>query len=292
MVVDPSKFLLPEDDGLPMRESSEYVSEKLRAVSTYLKMATTAVRNTNWRERFYIDLQSGPGKNVIRSTGEVLMGSPLLALTTNPGFTRLRLNELYDEPYQALAKRVSVSDTADQIKIYQKDLNVAVEDICQEIEAIDNPFIKDVMPSFNIAFLDPEGLELEWSTVERLAGMKRMDLIINFSTSGIKRSEAKDYLNAVDKFFGTRNWKSVFDSASNNLSAQRRALIDYYLERLKEHGYHIKSYDYHKRDIQIRNSKNTEIYSLIFASKHPLGDKLWREVVRRSGPQDMLPGFE
>ncbi len=34
--------------------------------------------------------------------------------------------------------------------------------------------------SLNLAFLDPEGMELHWATVEQLARLRRMDLIINY----------------------------------------------------------------------------------------------------------------
>jgi three-Cys-motif partner protein len=252
----------------------------------------TAVKRSNWREKFYIDLQAGPGKNFIEESQKVFLGSPLQALEVVPHFTRFRFNELDGEYYDALNQRVRVSTQDEKVKVLQGDLNEVVNKICDEIAAIDRPYIKGLYPSFNIAFLDPEGLELEWRTVERLASMKRMDLIINFSTMGIQRTIGdKRNHPRLDAFFGTDEWRQRYNTHPNNWSYQRRELIDFYLSRLQE------KFDYYTDtddtlnetyEVRFKNSRNREVYTLIFASKHPLGDKLWREVAKRIGPPKLL----
>lgn len=84
-MISQEKFLLPEPDGLPTRAGNDYARYKLNAVSTYIHIANTAIRDRPWRERYYIDLFSGPGKNHIGKS--VILGSPLIALTTEYPFT-------------------------------------------------------------------------------------------------------------------------------------------------------------------------------------------------------------
>ena len=72
------------------------------------------------------------------------------------------------------------------MRLLQGDANEKVYDITHEIKKIDSEYIEGVWPSLNLAFLDPEGLELRWSTVAELAQMNRMDLIIHYSQQGIR----------------------------------------------------------------------------------------------------------
>lgn len=46
-------------------------------------------RSGKWSELVYLDLLCGPGRCVIRNTGETVDGSPLRALKVRPGFDRL-----------------------------------------------------------------------------------------------------------------------------------------------------------------------------------------------------------
>ncbi|HVP41499.1 MAG TPA: hypothetical protein VMS95_06070 [Candidatus Krumholzibacteriaceae bacterium] len=78
----------------------------------------------------------------------------------------------------ALKTRCSNSPYAKNIYYLVGDSNEVVVDIVSQIEQIDKRYIQDKWPSLNVAFLDPEGLELEWSTVAALAKVNRMDLVI------------------------------------------------------------------------------------------------------------------
>ncbi|MBN8592255.1 MAG: three-Cys-motif partner protein TcmP [Anaerolineae bacterium] len=266
-------YLQPIDDGLPMRSGGDYALAKLKVVEEYLKISMTAVKNTNWRSSFYIDLQAGPGKNIL--DGKIELGSPLIALNFPRPFTHYRFNEGNPTLAHALMTRISASPLHDRTRVLQLDVNQAVDNVCQEISVIDKPFIKGSAPSFNIAFLDPEGLELSWETVKKLASMKVMDLIINFSTSGIERSHLT--AEASDRFFGNSSWRSLKPEGSDP-SHKRRAWIDHYLSQLAELGY--KQHLQEQVEVVVKNSKNRQLYTIIFASKHELGLKLWKEAVK------------
>ena len=174
------KYLLPEDDGLPARDSGEWVKEKQFYVQRYIDTFETAMRDQPWRRRIFIDLFSGPGKCLIRGTNEYLLGSPLLALITKYPFTDYYFGDLEQQNIQNLQERSKGSTVSqDHIQYLTGNANQKVKDVVNDIEQFDKIFIKGVRSCLNLALLDPEGLELEWPTVEALGKMNTMDLIIH-----------------------------------------------------------------------------------------------------------------
>ena len=75
------QYLNPENDGLPLRESGLWALDKLDYLQRYINVLETSMRK-KWPRRAYIDLFAGPGKCIDRKTGQIFLGSPLIALTT------------------------------------------------------------------------------------------------------------------------------------------------------------------------------------------------------------------
>lgn len=286
-----SSLYRPIDDQLPMRDSNSYARYKLKAIETYLKIVGKAMYRRPWRERIYVDLMSGPGKN--RIDNEILIGSPLISLTIPQPFTEYIFNEPIQELNNALVRRINAHPMGSKAKVYQDSAEVIVDKVCRYIQQIDKQFIPGKHPSFNVAFLDPEGIsELPWSIIEKLGEIRIMDLIILFSTSGLIRSISKGYDEVVNNFFGTTEWQKGYDPNST-ATEKRRYLIDFYLKRLQSFNYKttVDPERAEGTDIPFKNSRNVQVYSLIFASKHKLGYKLWQETKKHSLPPK-LPGFE
>lgn len=275
------QYLRNEADELPTRDSQDYAKDKLTILNGYMARYTTAMKDKPWRALNYVDLQAGPGKNSFSPSGHTLLGSPLLALTTRYPFTNLYLVEMGTPEYGALKTRVSASDHAASVKLFNEDCNGAVNRIVEQIRTIDKKCIQGKWPCLNLAFLDPEGLEVAWRTVEQLASLERMDLIINFSTSGITRNAGLAAANeddtTVDRFFGTREWRTAYEAIRNqDSSVVRRTLIDFYLSRLNDMGY----VNTERQEKEFRNQNNVQVYTLIFASKNDLGINFWNGAIQ------------
>lgn len=266
-------YLRPVDDGLPMRVSQDYARYKLRALELYIQITNHAMRD-KWQNRAFIDLQAGPGKNRIGS--DIVLGSPLIAVTAPHAANRFYFNEMDMSLANALLMRVSGVGGA---TVLSQDMNTVVHNLSREVKS-NRP------TSLNIAFMDPEGLELSWETVASVAQIPRTDLIINFSSQGVLRNHGAGNYQVIDSFFGSTEWKVVFD---RNRSQPRRALIDFYLDRLKAFGYRTDvDPDLPPAEIVAKNSRNSEIYSIIFASKHDLGAKFWRQAEKYTNPPRLL----
>lgn len=286
-----SPFVQNADDGLLMRPSGEWAKDKLDILAHYITTSTIAMQKKPWRRRFYIDLQAGPGKNCVRAKGKdecpdvdrnVFLGSPLLALTKGAGYTDYRFVEQDEEAAAALRRRCEAMSGNFSLRIDVADCNAVVDDIVQEIRNIDAPYIEGVWPTLALAFLDPEGLELHWKTVLKLAS-NRTDILINFSIQGLRRA-AKGALDLqpgearTDRFFGTTAWRDIPFNPDGSTPAHQ--WMELYQERLIEQGYRCGTPQ------SVKNSKNAELYRLLFASKHELGIKLWEEA-RKNAPTQL-----
>lgn len=287
-------FLLPQDDGLAMRSSQDYAKDKLRILEGYIYRFSTSMRNKQWRALHYVDLFAGPGKNFFEPSLEIRLGSPLIALTTKYPFTQYRFVELKPQDFETLQKRVASSDRQERVMLMQGDSNVLVEKIVQEIQSVDEKYVEGKWSSINLAFLDPEGLELHWTTVEKLGRVGRMDLIINFSTSGLTRNAdqmmEKKQATKLDLFFGTPEWREIYREVANrDISQRRRTMLDFYKKRLASLGYVINLEREILPDEKVfRNKRGAQVYTLMFASKHDLGVKFWNDAIQEVSQPRLL----
>ncbi len=278
-------YLQPCDDGLPLRRSGLWVSEKLHYLRRYIDIFAASMRNQPWRERYYIDLFSGPGKCLVRETRDVCLGSPLLALTTQHPFTGYFFVDLDPLNIDALRQRCSASPIASSVRYKVGDSNTIVTQLVKQIQTIDRENIPGRYSCLNLAFLDPDGLELQWETVATLAQPYSMDLIIHYPEGGLNRSMRKVYekeeQTAVDRFFGSEEWRAIYAQWWNQ--GVHRRLIDFYKERLRDLGYkEVLQGDEVGYEPLIRSTtRKAPLYRLLFACKHPLGYKFWQAVTRR-----------
>lgn len=280
-------YLQPQPDGLPMRESGPWVAEKLDYLGRYIDVFETSMREKPWRSRNYIDLFAGPGKCYVKESGKVYLGSPLLALTTTYPFTHYFFVDSNPQNIQALRERCEASPSYQNIDFLEGDANVVVHEIVARVHAEDHIFMESKWSSLNLAFLDPEGLELSWDTVAALASLNKMDLIIHYSQMGLNRYMGKaceaEEETIIDRFFGGREWRKIY--ARFRRKEERflhRALINHYKQKLQALGYSVRLDEETGHEPLIRNAKRrAPLYRLLFASKHPLGSNFWEEVTRR-----------
>ncbi len=279
------ELLSPKDDRLAYRDAGLQAVVKLDYVRRYMDMFVTSMRARPWRQIRYIDLFAGPGKCCIRETGEIVLGSPLLALSTAHAFTSCVFADLKVANTEALRIRCAASDRADTVTIRQGDSNALVAELAAQFEAEDRVFIPDRWQSLNLAFLDPEGFELHWSTVETLARL-RTDLIVYYPQAGLQRNFelflARDSDTHADHYFGGSEWRTVYKQhvAEHGTAGVHRALMDLYRDNLAALGYQEVVRDDEVEPLMRAYKTRAPLYRLLFASKHPLGHTFWRSVTQ------------
>ncbi len=274
-----NKYFQSVDDGLLMQPYGKWTEIKLDYLARYIEIFETAMRN-KWEDRNYIDLFAGCGKIKIKKSGRILLGSPLIALHTLHPFTGYHFVDKSKRYSELLEKRCAASPVYKLVNIYTGDCNLVVAKILKDIKPNDNK-------SLNLAFLDPYGFELHWDTVVKLASMKRMDLIIYYPQMGftryIHKASLEEGQTAVDLFFGGRDWREIYKGIEGKRGLQR-AMIDFYKSKLRKLGYSEVfqgSEELGNEPLISDRNRNISLYRLLFASKHDLGHKFWKEVVRR-----------
>jgi len=282
-------YLQPLEDGLSIRVFGPWVAQKLDYLARYIDIFETSMRDRPWRKRYYIDLFAGSGKCRTSENGQILLGSPLLALTTSYPFTDFFLVDSDPDNVNTLKKRCQSSTLFDHIHFEVGDGNNLVRRIVQTIQDTDKEFLSGKWSSLNLAFLDPDGLELQWETIVTLAKPSRMDLIIHYSQMGLNRTMPQCFNSEdetiVDRFFGDWAWRQIFKKyVDKEESFLHRNLMDHYKGKLKDLGYKEAYRDDEVGDEPlIRNAKtNAPLYRLLFASKHELGQKFWHQVTRKN----------
>jgi len=172
---------------------------------------------------WYLDLLAGSGTNFIKEVNTVVIGSPFIAiLLAQKPFTRYVFIELDHEKAKALRKRVEFLKKRglihDKVLVYEDDCN----NIIQEL-----PIEK---ASHFLAFIDCEGLDVNWNTYERLLE-KRGDLIIVFQTQSLNRTlgRAKHHLGDERKmtmFMGDESWREACNAEE---------LLNIFMNKLREY---------------------------------------------------------
>lgn len=263
-----------DEDNLPLRCIGRWSKDKLYYLSRYMNAFNTATKR-HWRNRVFIDLFAGPGKCIIRDSGEMVHGSTLVALEQKVPFTHVISVDINSDAISALEKRGKAYESKTKLKAFQADCNSIVDWIRDEI---DSSYLA-------LALIDPTSMQIKFSTIKKLTAGLRMDLIINYPLHAINRAYV-DALRGNDRvfndYFGTSKWKGKVLQLRDLHNVATR-LLPFYKEQLGRIEYRIiEDLDiytpFESDEILVKGPRNIPLYYLFLASKNPLGNKLWQEI--------------
>jgi len=144
-------------------------------------------------------------------------------------------------------------------------------------------------PTF--AFIDPDGVEARWELFETLAGYKRpgrmkVELFLLLVSPQVVRVvnpklDSRDLQRAeqqITDMFGSDAWRPILaDRQAGVLDAERARdeltnLMRWQLETVL--GYRFT------HALRLTNLQGTPLYDMVFATDHPVGDKIMSDVYR------------
>ena len=264
-MVEPGQ-LQTASDGFPARETGAWVLQKNTHIEKYLAAFTKSV-SRKWNGKLaYVDLFAGPGRSLIRDTSEEVDGSPLLALKCN--FARYIFVDVPDV-LATLHSRLANHPKLSQISFVEGDCNSVIDQILVELPR----------DHLTLAFVDPTGLQIQFNTIRRLVHQRKVDLLMTLQFGMGVKMNLPQYLKtkeggALSSFLGNSDWRQD-EKQSGTVFQLCKRVLKRYLSQLRGLGY------LEVRDIEIiRNDKNMVLYFMVMASRHPLGEHLWREVTR------------
>jgi len=133
----------------------------------------------------YVDLFAGPGLNRIGKRKVAIPGSPLVPLMIHEtaagrSFSHVFFCEKDRESFTALRRRVlEFAPSLCGKTVFSGDANHFVRNLPDLVE--ENEI------GHCLVFVDPEGLEWWWESMEFLVGQVNCDIIVNFPSAGLQR---------------------------------------------------------------------------------------------------------
>lgn len=238
----------------------------------------------------YIDAFSGAGVHIAKGTRNLVPGSPLNALHTDPPFEELHLIDLDSTRADYLEQTVEELGESGRVHVYRGDCN-------QVLPSQVFPQVQHEDYRRGLLLLDPYGLNLHWETVLAAAATRTIDVFINFPMMGMNRNafwrdyearEPKD-LERMDRFWGDGSWrKAVYQRPSQmqldfvqgpELEKRRGnlAIAQAYQKRLQE----VAGFEYVPNPMVMTNSRNSALYYLFFASHREVAKRIAEGVFRK-----------
>lgn len=223
------------------------------AILTYYVDVYTSIIKKNFGQAYYLDAFAGPGLDRIRETGDIIFGSPLIAdriPNENKKFDKLVLIEK-NRSYASALSQLLPKACIIQDDINSDGLNQALKEIPS-----DAPIL---------AFIDPEGFELEWNTLKSILD-RWSDAIILFQLSQVPRTAASKICeDTMNRFYGTSDWQSC---------RHPKQYLECYLSKIGKHK---------DRIIPIRvRGEGGFYYYVIVAVRQTSGAQRWIRSIERA----------
>ena len=268
----------------------DWTEEKLDKLAKYLPAYTRILKGRNYKYA-YIDAFAGSGyRTRLRKQAALSQdlwaedpderakrfseGSAIVAMESEPPFQsyifverdQAALGKLEDALRSRFPERISLA------RFESGDANVVLKDLCA----------RDWSRHRAVLFLDPYGMEVEWSTIEAIAHTQAIDVWILFPAGiGVNRQLPADgnvpawARDSFDRLFGTPNWYDRFyakNTTGDMFGGPARAqkigssdeIVAYYRERLASIFPHVAP-----NPLVLCNSNNAPMFALFFAAAHP-----------------------
>ncbi len=291
-----------------------HTRQKLETVQKYLRSYVTALKFQDF-ELLYIDACAGSGSSVPKSalsepeeeyqvrikgfdppiadTDEIIVGSAIRALGVSPPFSKYLLNDVSAKNVAALQSAVQSTfpHLSERVQLSREDANSWLLDICRSY---------DWKRTRAVVFIDPFGLQIDYSTLVELGKTGAIDLWYLVPVFAMFRQVSRsgevhaDGGRRVDSALGTAAWREVvatLDDEATDLfgtvrRTSKRAVDVRWFERVAKDQLRI-AFDGRVLDETLPLGRSgTQEFSLMFAWANPgqkaaeLAQRLARAVLR------------
>jgi len=155
----------------------------------------------------YIDAFAGTGVHLSRTSGEMVLGSPLNALLVQPPFREYHLIDLDGDKIATLR---GVVGSREDVHLHHGDCNsVLINDVFPRVQFRD--FKR------GLCLLDPYKLTLNWEVIEEAGSMQTLDIFVNFPIHDINRTVlhhdpegvSQANIERMNAFWGDESWEEI-----------------------------------------------------------------------------------
>ena len=233
---------------------------KLIALAYWVDVYTRVMKNhPRFHPYCYLDLFAGSGTNYIKETGDIIVGSAIIAIKGAPKYGQFH-KCIYIE--NDTRKATSLERKLVKLGIKKNKYEVEKDDCNLVVPRILSSYLKDTRHL--LVFIDPEGIEIKWSTMELLL-KRKCDILFVFQTKAIvSRILRYRKYKALTEFFGDESWKYVLKAGDKG-----DILLKIYMEKLRKYRDYVES---------IRVKDRNFHYDIILACKKGPYISAWEEL--------------
>ena len=265
-----------------------WTEEKLNIFTSYLDAYLMALQNQKFK-KIYIDAFAGTGEIETNDGEQYLVGSAKRALTSDRKFDHYYFIEADAQKAEELQDMINTefSQMSNIITVFRGDANEKLSEIIRSL---------DWRYNRGLLFLDPYATQLNWTTLEKVAQTKSIDVWYLFPFSALERMLPKNgkydkWEDCIDRLLGESGWReefykkdpqmSLFDlfpDKSGQISSERKVkeanpehIKEFIISRLETIFPCVS-----KHPRIFRNSRNSPMFLFCFAisSESPNAQKL------------------
>ena len=252
---------------------------KLSIIREYAS-AYSSILNSKGFYHVYIDAFAGPGEQISESTKKLVAGTPKIALATEPPFQAYYFIDLDNAKVDELNK---LARNNTDIRVFHGDCNKSLL-----TKVFPNVLWEDYRRG--LCILDPYGLDLSWNVIETAGQMKSIDLFLNFPIQDINRNVLRrdrttvypGSIERMNNFWGDSSWEDkAFSSKGNMFGYKTKVDNETFALSFKRRLEEVAGFKYVPRPIPMKNSMNSTIYYLFFASHHDVALTVVNDIFRK-----------
>jgi three-Cys-motif partner protein len=244
---------------------------KLAIIKKYAS-AYAKIMEAQRRERIpslrwlYIDAYAGPGSHLSKTSGELVDGSPLIALKTTPPFFEYHFIDTDERRAEQLRKLAG--DRAD-VFTYSEDCNTVL--------------LRDVFPRAKYAdyrralcLLDPYNINLTWQVIEAAGKARSVEIFMNLMIMDINRNAMRrnpdksiqSKMDQLTRLWGNESWKEAgYDTSGNLFGEPEKVSNEEFAETFRQRLEKKAGFKFVPKPMPMKTKSNSTIYYLFFASQ-------------------------
>jgi three-Cys-motif partner protein len=257
---------------------------KLAIIKKYATAYTTVLESQR-RDHFprmrwfYVDGYAGSGHHVSKTRGDLVEGSPLIALKTNPPFHEYHFID--SDSGRAAELRKESGDRKD-VFTYSGDCNTVL--------------LRDVFPRADfsqykraLCLLDPYNIDLKWEVIEAAGKSKSVEIFMNFMIMDVNRNAMRknpdksvaSKVAQMTRLWGDDSWLDAgYDQVPTLWEDTRPVKVsnERFAEAFRQRLIKQAGFKFVPKPMPMKTRTNSVIYYLYFASQKEAGKDIVSDI--------------
>jgi three-Cys-motif partner protein len=255
---------------------------KLAIIKKYAS-AYAKIMEAQRRERIpslrwlYIDAYAGPGYHLSKTSGELVDGSPLIALKTSPPFFEYHFIDTDERRAEQLRK---LAGDRPDVFTYSEDCNTVL--------------LQDVFPRAKYAdyrralcLLDPYNINLSWQVIEAAGKARSVEIFMNLMIMDINRNAMRrnpdksiqSKMDQLTRLWGDESWKTAgYDTSGNLFGEPEKVSNEEFAETFRQRLEKKAGFKFVPQPMPMKTKSNSTIYYLYFASQKPAAANIVNDI--------------